>query len=136
MLRIPTYLASSRIAGAGLGLFAKSFVRAGTVIWRFDPGLDRVLAELPEEALLRRFVEVYGYVPIEGERRWVICLDDARFINHSDTPNTVDTPDLTVAAEDIGAGVEITSDYRAFCRDPFNGWRAGAESRSRSGGTG
>lgn len=125
MLRIPTRLATSRIPGAGLGLFCRDAVPAGTVIWRFDPGLDLVLAALPEEPVLRRFVETYGYVPLEDPPRWVVCLDDARFINHADAPNTLDPPDLTSAARDLAPGEEITSDYRAFCRDPFGGWRDG-----------
>jgi len=129
MLRIPTYLAASAIPGAGLGLFCRGPVPAGAVIWRFDPGLDLVLTALPEEPVLRRFVEVYGYVPLEGPPRWVVCLDDARFINHADAPNTLDIPDLTAAARDLAPGEEITSDYRAFCRDPFGGWRSGAAGR-------
>lgn len=122
MLRIPTLLSTSRIPGAGLGLFCKTPVAAGTPIWCFDPGLDVVLEALPEDPVLRRFAQVYSYMPLEGPLRWVLCLDDARFINHSDDPNTDDLPDLTTARRDLAAGEEITSDYRAFCRDPFGGW--------------
>ncbi len=122
MLRIPTLLATSRIPGAGLGLFCKAPVAAGTLVWRFDPGLDVVLETLPEDPLLRRFAQVYGYRPLEGPPRWILCLDDARFINHCDAPNTEDLPDVTTARRDLAAGEEITSDYRAFCREPFSGW--------------
>jgi hypothetical protein len=129
MLRIPTYLATSRIPGAGLGLFCRDVVPAGTLIWRFDPGLDLVIAALPEEPVSRRFVEIYGYMPLEGAPRWLICMDDARFINHADAPNTLDTPDTTIALRALAAGEEITSDYRSFCRNPFDGWvmRAAAD---------
>lgn len=119
MLRIPTFLGPSRIAGAGLGLFCREPVAAGTVIWRFDPGLDLVLTELPDAPLLRRFVEIYSYVPHEEPERWVLCLDDARFMNHADHPNTDDSGEHTIAARDIAAGEELTSDYRTFCRRPF-----------------
>lgn len=122
MLRIPTFLAQSRIPGAGLGLHCQELVRAGTLIWRLDPGLDLVLDSLPADPVMRRFVETYGYVPLEGRPRWVICMDHGRFINHADRPNTTDTPDETVAACDLPPGTEITSDYRSFCRNPFAGW--------------
>lgn len=122
MLRIPTRLAPSRIPGAGLGLFCAAPVRKGTLVWRLDPGLDLVLPELPEDPVLRRFVEVYGYEPLDDPLRWIVCLDDARFINHADAPNTVDDPETTVASADLDAGTEITSDYRTFCRRPFEAW--------------
>jgi hypothetical protein len=32
MLRIPTYLAESKILGAGLGVFCEEFVTAGTIV--------------------------------------------------------------------------------------------------------
>lgn len=124
MLRIPTYLAPSTIPGAGLGLFTRDAVPRGTVIWQFDPAFDREIFELPEDPLLRRYVLVYGYVPHDEPRRWVLCVDDARFFNHSDTPNCADTDDYTRAGRDLAAGEELTSDYRAFCRDPFAGFEA------------
>ena len=122
MLIVPTYLAESGIPGAGLGLFAKEPIEPGTVIWRFDPILDLVVTELPADPVRREFVMKYGYVPLDGPYRWIICLDNARFINHSGAPNTVDTPDETIAITFIPAGTELTSDYRSFCREPFTGW--------------
>ncbi len=48
----------------------------------------------------------------------MLCGDDARFFNHSDTPNCFDFPDerggTTVAARDIDPGEELTSDYASF----------------------
>lgn len=122
MLRIPTFLAESRIPGAGLGLFCKDFVPAGTLVWRLDPGFEVILHELPADPVLRRFVEVYGYMPLDGPPRWIICIDDGRFINHAEVPNTRDDADTTVTVEDLPPGTEITSDYRSFCRVPFVGW--------------
>lgn len=122
MLRIPTLLAPSRIPGAGLGLFCTQRVPAGTLIWRFDPGLDLVLENLPDDPVLQHFIKVYGYMPLDGPPRWVICMDNGRFINHSDDPNTLDDADTTVARVDFEPGTEITSDYRSFCRRPFEGW--------------
>lgn len=122
MMRIPTTVAASRIAGAGLGLFTDGFVPAGRLIWQFDPGLDLLLDALPDEPVLRAFVERYGYEPRGEPGRWLVCVDNGRFINHSDEPNTRDTRDHTFAAADLAPGTEITSDYRAFCERPFLGW--------------
>jgi hypothetical protein len=90
MLRIPTTLAPSRIPGAGLGLYCKEAVPEGALIWRLDPGLDVILHTLPEDPVRRCFVQTYGYVPLDGPRRWVICVGDGRFINHADLANTLD----------------------------------------------
>jgi hypothetical protein len=98
-------------------------VPAGTLIWRLDPGFEVILHELPDDPVQRSFVEVYGYMPLDGPPRWVICIDDGRFINHADLPNTQDDSETTVALHDLPPGTEITSDYRSFCRDPFANWR-------------
>jgi uncharacterized protein len=127
MLRIPTFLAPSTIPGAGIGLFTRAPVGKGTILWQFDPGLDRELLELPDDPQLRRWVLVYGYVPHDDPKRWVLCMDDARFFNHSDTPNCTDTDDFTRAGRDLAAGEELTSDYRAFCREPFAGFEHAGE---------
>lgn len=132
MLRIPTFLASSNIPNAGLGLFTRDAVPAGTILWQFDAGFDQEIRVLPEDPILRRYVLIYGYIPHDEPKRWVLCLDDARFFNHSDTPNCADLDDYTRAARDLRAGEELTSDYRAFCRDPFAGFEAAGSGSSGS----
>ena len=54
-----------------------------------------------------------------GVRRTILCFDDARFVNHSDTPNVAtnyaqDPYGLDVALRDIAAGEELTMDYAGF----------------------
>ena len=61
-------------------------------------------------------------MPLEDPPRWVVCIDDGRFINHADLPNTRDDAETTVALCDLQPGTEITSDYRSFCRAPFTNW--------------
>src|SRR6516164_3296260 len=68
MLRIPTYLAESKISGAGLGLFCKEFVSSGTIVWTFHAGFDYIVDDLPQDEILRNFVLKYGYLPIRGRR--------------------------------------------------------------------
>ena len=122
MLKIPTYLAESKIPGAGLGLFCKEFVSAGTIIWTFHAGFDYIVDDLPQDEILRNFTLKYGYLPITGEKGWVMCADDARFFNHSDDPTCLDLGSHTTARYDLSPGTELTSDYRSFCRDPFLGF--------------
>ncbi|HET9597452.1 MAG TPA: SET domain-containing protein [Anaeromyxobacteraceae bacterium] len=113
-----TYLAPSRIHGTGL--FAGEDIPRGTVVWRRDPTLDIELTEEQIEALAppsREQVVKYTYLDIV-RRTFVLCGDDARFFNHEEAPNCLDYPDAdggtTVAARDIRAGEELTSDYGKF----------------------
>ena len=124
MLLIRTYIAESSIPGAGMGLFCAEPVKAGTPIWQFMPGLDYEVHDLPENEVARAFVLKYGYMPLDEPRRWVMCVDDARFFNHSDDPTCIETDDGTVARFDLQPGTELTTDYRAFSRDPFTGFGA------------
>jgi uncharacterized protein len=118
MLLVKTFLAPSRIHG--IGLFATEDIPQGTVVWRRDPSLDIELTEQQIEALAppsREQIVKYTYLDIV-RRTFVLCGDDARFFNHEDAPNCVDYPDpdggTTVAARDIRAGEELTSDYEKF----------------------
>lgn len=116
MLRIPTYLSPSRIHG--IGLFAAESIPAGAPIWEFSPGFDLDLPEALVSAqpeLAQRALRHYGYVD-PRLRRYILCADDYRFANHSDTPNVVS--DLSQspygidrAARDIEPGEELTVDY-------------------------
>lgn len=113
MLRVRTRIGASSIHG--IGLFADEPIAAGTVIWEFDPHFDITftaedLAGLAAPA--REQVEKYSYFE-EQMGVFVLCGDDARFMNHSVTPNTAEAPGMsTVAARAIAAGEELTCDYR------------------------
>jgi SET domain-containing protein len=117
MLRVKTYLAQSSIPGAGLGLFAAEDIPAGTLIWKFDDGWDLLKreADWPDD-VSKSFLKTYAYLsPTSKKRLYVICIDNARFINHSARPTgTGGQSQVTVAARDIRAGEEITEDYRTF----------------------
>lgn len=120
MLRVKTFIGPSAING--IGLFAAEDIPAGTVIWEFSPTFDLVL-DHPEhiaDPLYREFVFHHGYFD-RFLRRFIVPGDNNRFINHSPTPNTDDKRLDTVAARDIKAGEELTSNYFDFC-DP-NPWQ-------------
>lgn len=123
MLLVKTKVAPSTVHG--LGLFADQLIAKGTRIWEFSDSVDSRfdesrlagLSDAEQEALLK-----HAYVN-PRTRLYVHCGDDARFMNHSDHPNTEDIgfdeglvngEGLTIAARDIQPGEEILSDYRAF----------------------
>ena len=119
MLLVPTRLAQSAIHG--LGVFAVAPIAKGTAIWRFASGLDMefdpaIVDTLP--AHVQTFFSHYGYLD-RNMKRIILCFDDARFVNHSDTPNVAtdyaqDAYGLDVALRDIAAGEELTMDYGGF----------------------
>jgi len=116
MLLVRTRLGPSAIHG--LGVFAVAPISPGTEVWRFTPGfdleLDPALVERQPEHV-REWLLVYGYLD-PRLKRFILCCDDARFINHSATPNL--RPDFArerhgvdVALREIAAGEELTVDY-------------------------
>lgn len=114
MLCVKTRLGESRIEG--VGLFAAEPIAKGTVVWRYDPRFDLSLdlRDIPDsDAITREWVMRYGYQQTD-EPVYIICGDNARFMNHSDEPNCDDNGDLTIATADIAAGEEITCDYARF----------------------
>lgn len=118
MLMVETELRQSDIHGTGVFLLRP--VRKGDLIWRFDSRIDRVyseddLASLPEP--MQRFLRTYSTWH-EATRLWILCGDNARHFNHSDTPNTLSLGTGfgdDVAAEDLAAGVELTTNYLLIC---------------------
>lgn len=116
MLLVPSYVAPSEIEG--VGVFAAEPIARGTLIWRLDPSFDRLvrseaLAGLP--GIFQNFAERYGYPYPHDPTVLVIELDNGRFMNHSQGPNTCFTdPDSGYALRAIAAGEEITCDYSEF----------------------
>jgi hypothetical protein len=118
MMIVETELRPSSIHG--IGVFLTEPVAAGQLIWRFDSRVDRVFADaelrdMPQR--LQSYLRTYSTLH-DGLKLWVLCGDNGRHFNHSDTPNTrslgVAFGD-DVAAVDLPAGTELTSDYRTIC---------------------
>jgi SET domain-containing protein len=120
MLMVKTRLGPSDIAG--IGLFAAEDISKGTVTWRFMPAYDRLLTQtdidgLPEPARSNILDHVYLDA---ASGQFVLCADNARFMNHADDPNTAGIHEpgsiegFDVAIRDIAAGEELTCDYRTF----------------------
>ena len=130
MLLVKTKVAPSPVHG--LGLFADQFIAKGARIWEYNEAVDSRfdasrlvgIAEHEQDDLLK-----HTYLnPRSG--LYVVCGDDARYMNHADEPNTEDIgyddglvngEGVTIAARDIQPGEEILSNYRAFDADARNG---------------
>ncbi|HEX8571722.1 MAG TPA: SET domain-containing protein [Allosphingosinicella sp.] len=118
MLMVETELRQSSIHGTGV--FLVEPVRKGDLIWRFDSRIDRVYSEgdvasLPER--MQRFLRTYSTWH-EASRLWILCGDNARHFNHSDMPNTLSLGTGfgdDVAARDLPAGTELTTNYALIC---------------------
>lgn len=115
MLLVKTIVQPSAIAG--LGLFAAEPITAGQVWWRFDPRIDRAFtqdeyAQFPLHT--QEWLKTYAYLQYG---HWVLCSDQAMFVNHSEAPNSVTAGDESIALRDIAIGEEIVENYREFCED-------------------
>lgn len=114
MFHVPTYLSESSIHG--IGVYTPEPIPAGTVVWDYHPDVDWRLA--PEELVdfpepFRSELRRWCYLDAESGQ-YVLCGDNAKFMNHSTSPNCDDSGARTVAARDIAAGEELTCDYRIF----------------------
>lgn len=114
MLLVHASAGPSRIHGTGL--IAREPIAAGTLIWELKAGFDlemsrEFLQELSpwSQEQVRRFI----YIDV-ATGLYVLCGDDARYMNHTDDPNTRTSGPRTVATRAIAAGEEITCDYTEF----------------------
>jgi SET domain-containing protein len=121
MLLVKTELRESQIQG--LGVFSAEPIPAGAVVWEFTPGLDQAFS--PEilktlnAAQCEQFLR-HSYMDSRTQE-YICCADDGRYMNHCDSPNTVefyagpqDRYGANVAAYDIPEGEELTCDYFSF----------------------
>ena len=118
MMMVDTEVRASAIHG--LGTFLLEPVRKGQLIWRFDSRIDRIYSEDEIQTLpphMRRFLRTYSTWH-DGLKVWVLCGDNGRHFNHSNSPNTHSNAIAfgdDVAAEDLPAGTELTTDYKTIC---------------------
>ncbi len=114
MLLINASAGRSRIHGKGL--IARELIPAGTLVWTLKPGFDVELTKGQFEDLApnaRDQVARYIYTDV-ATGNYILCSDDAKYMNHSDTPNTRTEGHRTVAIADIQPGQEITCNYYEF----------------------
>ena len=119
MLLVKTYIGLSPIHG--IGLYTAEPIKKGTRIWEFTPGFDliiekEIITSLP--SIQQEQILNYAYLDRQTGK-YLLCADNARFFNHSTTPNAedIETPNITIAARDIEKNEEITSNYKTFDMD-------------------
>ncbi|MDH3271351.1 MAG: SET domain-containing protein [Gemmatimonadota bacterium] len=117
MLRIPTYVAPSSIAG--VGVFSATHLPAGTVIWEFTEGVDRRITADEFERFPEAFRDwIRHYLYRDDSGLFVFCGDNAKYMNHEDDPNCDDSgPSYTITRRPIRSGEELTCDYTLFDED-------------------
>ena len=102
-------------------MLADQKILVGTVTWQFDPKFDTAFDE-SDLALLppvtRHDFLKHAYFD-HSLKKFVMCFDNQRFINHSDTPNIISTPQRDMAGRDIEPGEEMTCDYAQYEHDWF-----------------
>lgn len=115
MLLVPTIVKPSKIEG--LGLHFATDVPAGTIVWRYHSACDRVFTDEDVTKLSSPYAEFfmrYAYKDL-GTGLWLLCGDDARFVNHSYEPSVLSIPGetftLDITARDVHAGEEYTANY-------------------------
>lgn len=116
MMLVPTYVASSDIEG--VGVFADEPIKKGALIWRYDSGFDRLVPSSwlqDQTAMMRDFLRKYAYPAHDQPDMLVIEIDNGRFMNHSQAPNTDFTRIVEgYARRDIAAGEELMCNYAEF----------------------
>ena len=118
MMLVDTELRPSPIHGTGVFLLEP--VRKGQLLWRFDSRIDRIYSEAEVLSLpprMQGFIRTYSTWH-EALGMWILCGDNGRHFNHSDSPNTVSRGigfGDDVALRDLPAGTELTSDYTTIC---------------------
>jgi uncharacterized protein len=118
----------------GLGLFAKIDIPKGTEWWRGEP--DKNILLFSEEQYLNlnrsekkgmnpffwKMLATYSYYS-KKHGSLVLCLDNARYVNHSLQPNSGQNKDkdplASVAIRDIKAGEEILENYEEYDPCPW-----------------
>ena len=115
MFTVKTYLDKSKINGTEV--FADEFVPKGKIIWKFQENFDVRLnnsqfKELPKIA--QEYMKHFGYYS-QKEGGWILCMDNAKYTNHSNDPNMKMIDEInSIAIKDIKKGEEIIEDYFYF----------------------
>jgi SET domain-containing protein len=96
----------------GYGVVATRLIPKGTITWAFD-AFDQIFTIREFSALdfrYRTILNTYSYRDHNGA--YILCWDNARFLNHSFHSSCITTAyDFELAVRDIHPGEELTDDY-------------------------
>jgi uncharacterized protein len=118
MMIVKNYVAASEIHG--VGLFAGEDIEKDQLIYILDPKVDLVMDAKQIDSIgeeFARFMGIYAFTEL-NTREVMISLDNSRFMNHCEFPNTLWTYVYGWAARDIRKGEELTCDYYSFWHEP------------------
>ncbi|QLH35057.1 MAG: SET domain-containing protein [Parachlamydiaceae bacterium] len=127
MLLVKTVVKPSSIAG--VGLFADEDIKEGSSVWKYTPDscslftkdqIDTLIHSFHKtEKELMQYLLTYTYFQAKLNGL-ILCLDNGRFVNHSENPNLKGPANMenswqySVACRDIKKGEELTEDYRTY----------------------
>lgn len=127
---VKTYIDKDKFGG--MGLFAAEFIPKGKLIWELIEPFDLVLDKRVFDSIKDNLHQWYA-IPLkdhilrycyELNKKVVFCGDDARFANHSISPNTISEFSKQWAKQDIQIGDEIFCNYfeinDTFSEEEFN----------------
>ena len=118
MILVKTKLKKSKVHG--IGLFADQFIKKGTITWDYKPWFHisytkKDISRMSSPA--RKQVLWYAYFD-KISNRYILPVDDLRFINHSNVQKKVNivsvSPYRDVALRNIRKGEEMLCDYGKF----------------------
>lgn len=130
MLLVKTIVKPSAIEG--MGLFADEDVQQGKVIWQYTPDtcalftqkqLETLMESVQHEQIIQYYL-TYGWF-INHLGGLTVCLDNARFFNHSTEPNSGQMKksdeawQYSHALRDIKKGEELTENYKTYDSAPW-----------------
>jgi len=100
----------------GIGLFADEDIKAGDVVWEYNPLTTQVFSKskfylVCQGLSLQAIGDLINFSYIKNNKIYYIN-DNTRFINHSTHPNIrFDNDNQEIALRDISKGEEITENY-------------------------
>lgn len=118
----------------GLGLFAKQRIPKGSIWWKGIEGDNIILMNeaqyqslhhSADNSLKASFWSAFSTYSYYSEQMdcLILCLDNARYVNHSDFPNAGQMengdPLVSIALRDIEAGEEIFESYDEYDKCPW-----------------
>jgi uncharacterized protein len=107
----------------GYGVVAKKFIPKGTITWALDE-LDREFTPKQYQEMDGTYKDILEFYSFRNNLgNYVLCWDNARFVNHSFNSNCLTTAyDFEIAIRDIQAGEQLTDDYGYLnISEPFRG---------------
>lgn len=129
MLLVKTLVKQSAIAG--VGLFADQDIKRGDIVWQYTPETCATFTQEQFQVLVNSFHKtekqlIHYYLTYTYYQSFmnslIFCLDNGRFVNHSEQPNLA-TPSYlprelgwqySVALRDIERGEELTENYNTY----------------------